>query len=286
MVINARGNTVETITYGGISVINAIPAFLGGTIAIDLKARIIISLNNESKKCPYNEFVNFITNYTLKRWNLDLSYNDLCINVISEIPPTSGLKSNSAIASGLIYGLAIALGIKISPIDAARIAAEATKMHGSSITGAFDDAAASILGGLVLTDNATNSIIKHLNLNDEYIVIITGFKDKKKKLEKIDRLRSLTPIYKEIFNLALNGDLWRATIINGILVAESLGYLDAIPFISNALIKGAIASGVSGNGPSVFAIFKPGEEGPFIDYVEQNWNYYLVTRFVNIRDFD
>ncbi len=82
-------------------------------------------------------------------------------------------------------------------------------------------------------------------------------------------------------NLALNGDLWRVTTINGILVVESLGYWNAVPFISTALSKGAVASGVSGNGPSVFAVFKSGEEGSFLDYVENNWGYYLVSKFVN-----
>lgn len=33
----------EYITYGGISIINAIPAWLGGAVAVDLKVRVKIN---------------------------------------------------------------------------------------------------------------------------------------------------------------------------------------------------------------------------------------------------
>ncbi|WP_243679323.1 hypothetical protein [Vulcanisaeta distributa] len=75
-----------------------------------------------------------------------------------------------------------------------------------------------------------------------------------------------------------------AATINGILVAESLGYYNALETIGAALRLGAVASGVSGNGPAIYAVFKPGEEGgPFIDYIRNTWGYYIVTRLVETR---
>ncbi|WP_243674595.1 hypothetical protein [Vulcanisaeta distributa] len=156
------------------------------------------------------------------------------------------------------------------------------RAHGSSITGAFDDASAAILGGAVLTDNKSLSIIKQLNL-DPFTVVITGHRERK-NLRSIDRLRALSGIYQALFSMAINGDLWRAATINGILVAESLGYYNALEIIGRALRLGAVASGVSGNGPSIYAVFRPGEEGPFIDYISSTWGgYYLVTKLVEIR---
>ncbi|WP_243666056.1 hypothetical protein [Vulcanisaeta sp. JCM 16159] len=93
----------------------------------------------------------------------------------------------------------------------------------------------------------------------------------------------MSGIYQALFSMAINGDLWRAATINGILVAESLGYYNALETIGRALRLGAVASGVSGNGPSIYAIFRPGEEGPFIDYISSTWSYYLVTKLVEIR---
>lgn len=265
---------MEYITYGGVSIVNAIPAWLGGAIAIDLKVKVTV---NEGS-CNMNDFLLFILNYLEREFNSKIN---VCINVNSEVPSASGLKSNSAVAAGVIYAMMRFMDRDINPVEAARLTAIITRAHGSSITGAFDDASAAILGGAVLTDNKSMKIIKQLPIS-ELKVLITGYKEKK-KLSNIDRLKSLSGIYRELFNIALNGDLWRATTINGILVAESLRYHRALDTIGAALGLGAVTAGVSGNGPAIFAMFKPGEEGPFIDYVERNWGYYLLTNPVGAR---
>ncbi|ADY01632.1 shikimate kinase [Vulcanisaeta moutnovskia 768-28] len=264
----------EYITYGGISIINAVPAWLGGSLAIDLKVKTRISEGS----CEMNDFINFILNYLGSRLGF---IHGVCVEVNSEVPPGSGLKSNSAVAVGVVYSLLRFLGKDVNPVDAAKLAAEVTRAHGSSITGAFDDASAAILGGAVLTDNKSLRIIKQLN-PDSLTVVITGYMERK-RLQAIDRLRALSGIYQALFNMALSGDLWRAATINGMLIAESLEYHNALKAIGVALRLGAVASGVSGNGPSIYAIFKAGEEGPFIDYIRSTWGYHLITSLVGIR---
>ncbi|WP_243671539.1 hypothetical protein [Vulcanisaeta sp. JCM 16161] len=133
----------------------------------------------------------------------------------------------------------------------------------------------------MLTDNRSLKVIKQVS-QDPLTVVITGYRTRK-KLQNLGRLGALSGIYQALFNMALGGDLWRAATINGILVAESLGYYNALETIGTALRLGAVASGVSGNGPSIYAVFKPGEEGPFIDYIRSTWGYYLVTRLVETR---
>ncbi len=266
----------EYITYGGISIINAIPAWLGGAAAVDLPVRIRV----REGYCDSEDFIRFILNYLERELGVDLN---VCVYVESAVPRASGLKSNSAIAVGVVYAVMNFLGRQVSPTDAARLAAVITKAHGSSITGAFDDASAAILGGVVLTDNKAMRVIRQFDVGDSTIVI-TGYKEVK-RLGDIDRLRRLTGLYTALFDMAVNGDLWRAATINGILVAESLGYHRALETIGAALRMGATASGVSGNGPSVYAVFKPGEEGPFIDYIMSTWGYYLATGFVSTRFF-
>ncbi len=51
--------------------------------------------------------------------------------------------------------------------------------------------------------------------------------------------------------------------LNGRLVAEHLGY--SMEPIRTADRYGAIASGITGNGPAVFALFREGQEGPLVD---------------------
>jgi len=262
---------IEYVSYGGISIINAIPAWLGGTAAVNLPVRVRVTKGF----CEHDEFITFIINHLRNKFNTDLK---VCVHVDSQIPRASGLKSNSAVAVALIHAVKKFLGLDDDPVDSARLAAVITRAHGSSITGAFDDASAAILGGIVLTDNKSMSIIKHLRAGD-FTVVITGYRESK-NLMGIDRLRALSSIYTPLFEMARNGDVWRAATINGILVAESLGYYRALETISAALRLGALASGVSGNGPSIYAVFKPGEEGPFIDYIINSWGYYLTTNFV------
>ncbi|MFB6470154.1 MAG: shikimate kinase [Vulcanisaeta sp. AZ3] len=265
---------VEYITYGGISIINAIPAWLGGTAAINLLSRVRVTEGT----CSVDGFMSFILNYLRDKWGLDAN---VCVSVDSSIPESSGLKSNSAVAVGIVHAVMDFLGRPISPLESARLASIITKAHGSSITGAFDDASASILGGVVFTDNKSMTIIKHRAV-DELRVIITGYKESK-RLSRINRLRALSGVYSALFEMAVNGDLWRAATINGMLVAEALGYHRALETISNALRLGALASAVSGNGPSIYAVFKAGEEGPFVDYVVSSWGYYLTTSLVGPR---
>ncbi|KUO89463.1 shikimate kinase [Vulcanisaeta sp. EB80] len=264
-------DNVEYITYGGVSIVNAIPAWLGGAAAVNLPVRVRVAKGF----CEHDEFLTFIINYLRDKIGID---TDICIQVDSQVPRASGLKSNSAVAVGVVHAIMRLLGKDINPVDSARLAAAITKAHGSSITGAFDDASAAILGGVVLTDNRTMNIIKHLQVGD-FTVVITGYRESK-RLSSIDRLRALSGIYTSLFSIAQSGDIWRAATVNGILVAESLGYHKALETIGAALRLGALASGVSGNGPSVYAVFKPGEEGPFIDYIINSWGYYLITVFV------
>ncbi len=263
--------SVEFTAYAGISIVNAIPALKGVVAAIDLPARVRAYYG----ECKAEGLIGFILN--------ELGVKGVCVEVESRIPPKSGLKSNSAIATAVIYAVRRLIGEPITPLEAARLAAVLTKRHGSSITGAFDDASASALGGVVFTDNGKLEILKHDVLTGDYIVVIAGYKDEK-RLENLERLRRLSGIFAEIFEMAFNGDLWRAAVLNGLLVAESLGYYKAIKAIGKALSLGALACGVSGNGPTIYAVFKKGEEGVFVDYVEEEWGYHMEVEFVPPRN--
>ena len=266
---------MEFTTYGGISILNAIPALVGAAMAISLEAKAHV----EPGSCEMDEFAKFIINYASRALSIS---GDYCAKVESNIPSSSGLKSNSAVASAIIYALAHEAGIGLKPIEAAALAAEATKAHGSSITGAFDDASASVLGGITVTDNSVNRLIMHANAPEEVTIVITGHRGVK-ALNNIDSLRGLAPLFNDLIPIVLRGDYFRAATINGLLVAEALGYYRELFIIGKALSMGALASGVSGNGPSVYAIFKDGEEGPFIDFVESLMGYYIRAKPIGVR---
>jgi shikimate kinase len=73
----------------------------------------------------------------------------------SEVPMAAGLKSSSAAANATVLAALDALGVadEVSREEACRLGVRAAREAGVTVTGAFDDASASMLGGVTVTDN-------------------------------------------------------------------------------------------------------------------------------------
>ncbi|MRR36191.1 shikimate kinase, partial [bacterium] len=78
----------------------------------------------------------------------------------SDIPVASGLKSSSTAANATVLATLDALQEEMDPIEAAKIGVAAARKAGVTITGALDDALASMLGGVVVTDNREMQLMK------------------------------------------------------------------------------------------------------------------------------
>jgi Archaeal shikimate kinase len=70
---------------------------------------------------------------------------------------------------------------------------------------------------------------------------------------------------------------WVALNINGIIINYIFGYKDEL--IKIAINNGALAAGVSGNGPSVVSVISEGEGGKIIDDWGKNECKVILTRF-------
>lgn len=255
-------------TYAGVSVVNAIPSWYGSSMAIDLKVEVTIE---ESKECiSHTPLVDKIVDYFREYFNIPC----LRVKVNSEIPPRSGLKSSSAVSTALIAEIAKKFDIKINP---AIYSAMLSIMAKVSVTGALDDATASYFGGVSFTYNKEFKILE-VREPPELSVILLPYGNRSISIN-VDEMRKFRYLFEEVFNMARKGDIITAMKINGLAVGSILGY-DLKP-ATMALKAGALAAGISGNGPSVFAVTKPGDEGPIIDVFEQYDNP-IVTRVVGI----
>ncbi|MEM3407505.1 MAG: shikimate kinase, partial [Nitrososphaerota archaeon] len=78
--------------------------------------------------------------------------------------------------------------------------------------------------------------------------------NKKFYTSQIDRkrIKAISKISYEAYEIALKNKYWEASTINGLACAAALGF-DTKPII-DALELGAIASGLSGTGPAISAI--------------------------------
>ncbi|HWQ17426.1 MAG TPA: shikimate kinase [Sulfolobales archaeon] len=253
--------------YAGVSVVNAIPSWLGSTMAVNL--RIEVSLEEGSEQ--YNGLIGTIIEYFTKSLGIPRPR----VSVKSPIPAGSGLKSSSAVAVALIEAIKNKYGL--SYIDTPKLASELSIKAGVSITGAYDDSTASYHGGVSFTNNRENKLLDLREPPKDLTVIILA-RGGRPRIDP-NALRRFEDLFREIFNIAMRGDILTAMRLNGIAVAEILGY-DIEP-IRAALRLGALAAGVSGNGPSIFAITKKGEEGPIIDLLSR-FDRVLVTEPANI----
>lgn len=175
------------------------------------------------------------------------------IQVDSDIPPERGLKSSSAVAVAVVRAMLDAVGEAWKPDAVLRAAAQAGLRSGTSITGAYDDAAACLLGGVVLTDNPRFRLVQRGELPRGLLALVdvpaqrlpTG----DVRGAAFHKVRGLVgAAWKE----AADREYDRAMLLNTAAYAPLLGH-DA-RFVLDAYRHGAWAAGLSGKGPAQVAL--------------------------------
>ena len=151
-------------------------------------------------------------------------------------------------------------------VEAAKIGVAAAKEVGVTITGALDDALASMLGGVVVTDNREMRLLKREEFvsNIDVMLLVPDRKLFSKDTD-VKRSRLIAPLAEVAFDLAMEGDYYRAMILNGFAYCGALG-LSTEPML-RALEAGARGVSLSGTGPSYAALIDEGK----IDDLEAAW---------------
>jgi shikimate kinase len=178
------------------------------------------------------------------------------VAIDSEIPMSRGLKSSSAVANAVVEASAQALDLRLDPKEVLDISVDAGFDARVTITGAFDDASASLLGGVCVTDNRARRILALDRLPEDLVSVvwIPRRTISKASLKGID-FSSIRPLVEEAFHLALRGDYFRAMELNSTAYAHLLG-VDETPAVQ-ARSAGAVAAGITGAGPAVVSLTKP-----------------------------
>lgn len=177
----------------------------------------------------------------------------------SNIPIGVGLKSSSSASIACILAILDALGFKrCNPSKILSACADASLLSGVSITGAYDDAASCLLGGLNVTDNKKRKIIFSQRVGRFSVVIcIPKIRSKRFALLK-SRNRHLSSVADSIYSLVVSRKFWQAMTLNGLLYSAIMGYKNSIAV--DALALGALGSGLSGTGPAIASVFREEEK--------------------------
>jgi shikimate kinase len=215
----------------------------------------------------------------------------------SEIPMAAGLKSSSVVANATVLATLDALGVSIinttagdsvysdggqrlvagqdgsvedidddhsvSLLEATRIGVRAARDADVTTTGAFDDATASMLGGLTVTDNLEDELIKR-DVVDWDVLVWTPPKQAFSADVDHDRCKQLAPLADEIFDMIMDGKYQKAMMLNG------FGFCSALRFTCEPIVEALPSTkgvSLSGSGPSFVAV---GERAALED-IKEKW---------------
>jgi shikimate kinase len=254
------GPSLRDGAWGAISFLNAIPQGIGCAAAVSLPVVAELQYDPAPPNTrPTLEAADGPETSSLLAWTLDKTYESVVnrpaykfrVSIKTQIPPGRGLKSSSAVSVALARGLRRVLGQPPSANDVAVISAKASLAAGISITGAFDDALACAMGGVVVADVRAFWQMLSTELPTGLQALLWVPDTPRPDLaSKGSELRVPDPNAKEAVRLALRGEFLKAMKFNSLVVERALGY-DYAKIREAALSKGAQAAGVSGNGPAV-----------------------------------
>ncbi len=244
--------------YSAVTVLNAFATGIGSAIGISLKVTVRVrKASEDSVRVNYmgreiavdDILVNTILSHFRDRYGVRDRFK---VEIETEIPPKKGLKSSSAVANALITALLDLLGFKLKEDYILSLNTRLSIEAGVSVTGALDDAAASLYGGLVVTDNHRGKILKRRAIGRKEVLIVYPDEVRETGGYRDVDFTPIRGVAKSIGDMLLRG-LWReAAVLNGLVYS---GYLRLDPRpIFKALELGAETAGLSGKGPAYYMI--------------------------------
>ncbi len=231
------------ISHGAATIVSAFATGKGAAFGIDLTTTADVTLEEGSGiEVAINGFpgespalAHECARAILERYAEGRDYH-VRIATSSQIPVSRGLKSSSAAANAIIAAM----------LDAA----------------AFDDACAAWFGGVVLTDNTSDTILSRDTMPDDVVVFIhVPERQIRKSALPGERIAAVRDIVDVAFDLAEKGDYYRALTLNGMCYSAALG-LDT-DIAVRALQNGALAAGLTGSGPATVMLVERSEAGDF-----------------------
>jgi shikimate kinase len=243
--------------------------YLGAALSIELHAKAhakaidgsgIIIAKVPDHSCEDTSLIEASARTVLERYGLS-EKRDLYVEVRSEIPVARGLKSSSAIANAVVLACCYALNRRASARECLKMGVRASFRAGVTLTGAFDDACASMLGGGVVTDNKRLLLLKRFRANARLraVLLVPPVPSFSGSVD-VKRVKPMGEVLALAHSLALNGRPWLAMTVNGLACSDIFGNGGEAALA--ALRAGSLGAGLSGKGPAVAAIALEDEVPP------------------------
>ncbi|MCX9014914.1 MAG: shikimate kinase [Candidatus Methanoperedens sp.] len=280
--------TGRAYACGAGTIINAIATWKGAAFGIDLRTEAEVTLTDDRKITGHidgggdTSLIERCVELTLSRFGSEHgahvstksqvpsasglfgSEHGAHVSTKSQVPSASGLKSSSAAANATVLATLEALGETMERLDAVKLGVQAALDAGVTITGAFDDACASMLGGFVVTDNKEKQLISRSERDSE-VLILAPFEKALSSRTNVAHSRLVAPWVEMAFGEALGGNYEKAMTLNGFLYCAALGF-STKPMMA-ALELGIEGVSLSGTGPAYTAL----GSADLLDKLEPVW---------------
>ena len=271
---------MKSTAYSAVTIINAMANGKGGAVAIDLEVSADVDIVGKGlsgeiviRGEKYKDFslIKEIKGLIEERFDIDFGMD---LKIESEIPVGKGLKSSSAVSNVVTKATVKALDIEMNDLDIIKVGIEASKRAGVTLTGALDDAYASYFGGICLTDNIENEVLKKDDIERYKVVILIPEKTVLTSSLNDRNFKIIKPHMDVIFNSALNGSWMEACFLNGLVYSSFFGYDTKVMTKALGLSE---TVGLSGKGPALYSLTENPNE------VKDRWETYGEVLEVHTR---
>jgi len=281
--------SAEAAAYGAVTIVNAIATGKGAAFGIDLwtKARVELTddgaietriLNDDKESTLLAErCVRAVFGY------FGTSTLGAKVETNSNIPIARGLKSSSVAGNAIVLATLAALQKRLKPSDILNLVVDASLQAKVSVTGAFDDAAASLYGNVVVTDNMARRVLRKFPVEDHHVLLLVP---PEKAYTADADLRLSKTVAKQVeiaHEQALAGKYWNAMTLNGLIYSHVLKLPAEV--IVESLAAGALAAGISGKGPSYAFVVEEQFKDPVLDVLKRHEGEVIVSKTRNQPSF-
>lgn len=272
----------EAEAYGAVTVVNAMATGKGAAFGIDLwtKARVRLTddrvietriLNDEeessllAEKCVRAVFEYFGTRKLGAK-----------VETSSNIPIARGLKSSSVAGNAIVLATLAALQKHLAPSEILNLVVNASLQAKVSVTGAFDDAAASLYGNVVVTDNVARKVLRTFPVEDQHVLLLVPQEKAYTANADLRRIKIVARQVEIAHEQALSGDYWNAMTLNGLIYSHVLKLPADV--IVESLEAGALAAGISGKGPAYAFVVEERFRDPVLDVLKRHQGEVIVSK--------
>jgi shikimate kinase len=260
----------RAVALGAGTVLNAIATGVGSAFAIDAETTAEVRLDPDDDA---------VVGTVADAPDADTRLIERCVELVvseygdgeggtvrteSDVPMAAGLKSSSAAANAAVLATLSALDVPVAgdpgspeagPDDTTREAAcllgvRAARETGVTVTGALDDASASMLGGVTVADSNADELLAR-ETRDWDVLVWTPPERAYSVDADVERCERVAPMADLVAGLALDGRFAEGMTVNGLAFSAALGFptepaVEAMPH--------AAGVSLSGTGPSVAAV--------------------------------